>query len=759
MNFGVRKNIAGASIGGELRGGRCSASNRRVCESENAPPAGTGHANRSFDKTSPIHEFSRFHPTEAQPLRVTPPGHYSADLAVMMPPRTNPRVTVPLRRGACSALFTALLIPALPPKIEAADPDELLKHLSIEELGSVKVDTVYTASKFTEKVTDAPSSVTIVTRDEISKFGYRTLADILRATRGYDVTYDRNYAYAGVRGYTSLDDFGSRVLLLVDGHRMNDPIYDTAAIGTDELVDVGLIERVEIIRGPGSAVYGSNAFFGVINVITRNGASVNGVESAATGGSQGTYSGRLTLGKRLPNGLDYLFSVSTYASAGRSNLFYKEYNSPATNNGVATNQDGDRYWSVLGKVSYEDFTLQAGYVTREKNVPTGSYGTVFNAPNTTVDSRGYIELRYAHKLDNGWSLTGKAYYDLYDFTEAAFYNYGAGPVLNDNPARARWWGLETGASKMFWNKLRLSFGADFRDGTVLKESDYDVNPYTSYANVSAKQMVIGTFAESTWDITKSLSLSGGVRWDHYDSFGSTVNPRGAMIWKPREGTTLKLLYGQAFRAPNINQLDYAGTGQLANPALRPETIRTYEFEAQQQWGRHWHGTLSLYRNDISDLITTDMLPNGLTRYDNLGNARVLGAETEIEGKWDSGLALRASYARQNATDTMTGMKLVNSPQNVAKLRVSVPVWSDKIFGSVELLYTSDRLTLTHQPTGDTWLLNATIFSRKLARSLECSASVYNILNQKYRTPGGTEHLQDMITQDGTTFLFKIQYRF
>ena len=672
-------------------------------------------------------------------------------------PRPRPFITV--RPGLLAALSATALVPVFSPVITHAETGERLLNLSIEELGSIQIDTVFAASKFTEKVTDAPSSVTIVTRDEIAKFGYKTLSDILRATRGFDVTYDRNYAYAGARGFTSVDDYGSRVLLLVDGHRMNDPIYDTAAVGTDEFVDVDLIERVELIRGPGSALYGSNAFFAVINVITRNGASVNGVETAASGGSFGSYSSRLTLGKRLPNGLDYLFSVSTYASDGPTKLFYKEYNSPATNHGIASHQDGDKYWSMLGKVNYGDFTLQGGYVTRDKNVPTGSYGSVFNAPNTTVDSRGYLELRYAHETQNKWSLTGRAYYDQYDFTELSFYDYGSGLVYNNQSARARWAGLEAGASRLLWNRLRLSLGAEFRKGTELKISDYDVSPFMNYVDVSADQTVIGAYADARWEITKSLSLTSGVRWDHYDSFGQTINPRGGLIWKPREGTTLKLLYGEAFRAPNIYQLYYAGTGQRANPMLKPETIRTFELVAEQYWGRHWHGTVSLYRNEITDLIGTEMDADGTAFFNNSGDARVNGVEAEIEGKWDNGVAVRASYARQDAVNAMTGERLVNSPENVAKVRVSVPVYRDKIFGSLELMYTSDRLSLLRQPTGDVWLLNATLFSRELAHGLECSASVYNLLNQKYSTPGGASHLQDTIAQDGTTLWFKLLYRF
>lgn len=642
--------------------------------------------------------------------------------------------------------------------VGAESADHIL-NLGIEDLGSVKIDTVFAASKFTEKLTDAPSSVTIVTRDEIARFGYRTLGDILRSVRGFDVTYDRNYSHAGVRGFTSIDDYGSRTLLLVDGHRMNDPIYDTTAVGTDGFVDVDLIERVEVIRGPGSALYGSNAFFGIINVITRSGASVNGVEAAGAGGSFGSYQARLTLGRKLPNGFEYLISATTYSSDGPSRLFYKEYNAPETNHGVAVNQDGDRFWSVFGKASYGEFTLQGGYVTRDKDVPTGSYGSVFNRSNHTIDTRGYLELRYSHQVENGWLLSAKAYFDAYDFQQLASYDIETGRVLNNDTARARWWGAEVGASRLLFNQLRLSLGAEVRKGTQLQLANYDLRPFTSYLNVSADQTVIGTFADAHWDITKTISLTGGVRWDHYDSFGQTINPRGALIWKPREGTTLKLLYGQAFRAPNIYQLDHNGVGVSGNRDIKPETIRSYEIAAEQRWGQHWRGTISLFRNEISGLIDLATGDDGVEFFNNVGNARVNGVEAEIEGKWDNGLLVRANYTRQDAVDSKTGERLINSPENVIKAQVSVPVYRDKIFTSLELLYASDRLTLQRQKTGDAWLLNATLYTRELAPGLECSASIYNLLNQKFRTPGGTEHLQDSIAQDGLTFWFKALYRF
>lgn len=260
----------------------------------------------------------------------------------------------------------------------AAEDASRLLNLSLEELGSVKVDTVFAASKFSEKVTDAPSSFSIVTREQIRQFGYRTLADVVRSVRGFDITYDRNYAYAGVRGFNRFGDFGSKTLLLIDGHRMNDVVYDSTPVGTEGLLDVDLIERVEFIRGPGSALYGSNAFFGVISVTTRRGADLQGVELAGSYGSFDARSGRLTFGRKFASGLELMLSGSGFATDGDTGLFFPEYDSPETNRGVAYRRDGDRAWNFLGSVKYGDFTLRGGFATREKDIPTGAYGARFN---------------------------------------------------------------------------------------------------------------------------------------------------------------------------------------------------------------------------------------------------------------------------------------------------------------------------------------------------------------------------------------------
>src|SRR5947209_17402614 len=147
---------------------------------------------------------------------------------------------------------------------------------------------IFGASKYEQKPSEAPASVSIITSEEIQKYGYRTLSEIMRSVRGFFSTYDRNYSYIGARGFDRPGDYDTRVLLLLDGHRINDNVYDQASVGTESLIDVDAIDRVEVIRGPSSSLYGTDAFFAVINVITKSGRDLNGKEITAAGGSYST---------------------------------------------------------------------------------------------------------------------------------------------------------------------------------------------------------------------------------------------------------------------------------------------------------------------------------------------------------------------------------------------------------------------------------------------------------------------------------------
>jgi outer membrane receptor for ferrienterochelin and colicins len=304
---------------------------------------------------------------------------------------------------------------------QVRQPD--LNNMDLEDLTKVQVDTVSGASKFLENSTDVPASVTVVTGDEIREFGYRTLADVLQSIRGFDVVYDRNYSYVGVRGFLAPGDYNARILFLLDGHRLNDDVYDSALVGTDFPVDISLIDRVEVIRGASSSVYGTGGLLAVINVVTKRGRDLDAAQVSGTAGSLRTYKGTGTYGARFDNGVEMLISGTDYRSHGNPSLFFPEFDSPQTNYGVAENADGDRAESLLADVSYGDFNIHVVDNSRTKQIPTASFGTVFGDTRTqTTDGRGYVDVQYSHR-EGEWDLIARGSYDWENYHGVYIYDY------------------------------------------------------------------------------------------------------------------------------------------------------------------------------------------------------------------------------------------------------------------------------------------------------------------------------------------------
>ena len=174
-----------------------------------------------------------------------------------------------------------------------------LSELSLEDLMRLDAGRVFGASERSQPVTEAPSSVSFITAEDIARYGYRSLADILHGVRGLYVSDDRNFSFLGARGFGKPGDYNSRILLLVNGHRVNDNVFGQAEIGAEFGLDPATFERVEIIRGPASSLYGDSAFFAVVNVITRTGAAIDGGSVTYETGSHGTQMVRGMVGSRL----------------------------------------------------------------------------------------------------------------------------------------------------------------------------------------------------------------------------------------------------------------------------------------------------------------------------------------------------------------------------------------------------------------------------------------------------------------------------
>ena len=630
---------------------------------------------------------------------------------------------------------------------------------------NIDIDSVYSASKFKQKVTEAPASVTIITAEDIRKYGYRTLADILRNVRGFYVTYDRNYSYLGVRGFGRPADYNSRVALLVDGHRVNDNVYDQAPLGTEFPIDVDLIDRVEVIRGPNSSLYVANAFLGVINIITKRGRDSKMENVSGELASFGTVQGRVSYANKFDNGLELLLSGSFYDSNGQDRLFFKEFDSPATNHGIAVNADDDQFQQLLANASYGRFTLHAVYGSRDKGIPTASFGTVFNDPGTrTIDQRGYLDLFYDRDLSSGWRFTGRTFYDEFNYHGTYIYDYsqsgGTSRVVNRDFAYGTWAGAEVTLSKRLLERHRLTLGSQFRENFKQDQGNYDQQPLFQYFNDRRNSTISSVYAQDEIRLPSNLVLNLGLRYDHYSTFGSTTNPRAALIYSPLEKTTIKFLFGQAFRPPNFYELYYHAPGNLANPSLQPEAVKTMELVWEQYFANHFQLTMSGFHYPIRGLIsaTTDQ-NTGFIKYRNADEVDIRGMDIGLNRKLAAGLEGGVSYSFQNAKDGLSGMPLTNSPKHLGQAYLSLPLIQQRLFASMDLQYVSRRRTLANNFASAYAIPNFTLFSRNLLNGWDVSGSLYNPFNQKFGDPGANEHVQDILYQDGRSFRIKVGYRF
>ncbi len=668
--------------------------------------------------------------------------------------------------GALAAMSLSVAVSAQP----ATDRVGELGELSIRDLLELEVDSVYGASRYVQKAARAPSSISVVTAADIKSFGARTLGDVLNSVRGLYVPNDRNYLYLGIRGFQRPNDYNTRVLVLIDGHRMNDNVYDVGGVGREGMVDVDLIERVEVIRGPSSSIYGSSAFFGVINVITKSGATQEGSEISAEAGSFDTFKTRFTYGTTFDNGVEWLVSGSRFTTSGPSPLYFAEFDQRisgdprAANNGFAEHLDGEDVESFFSRASYNDFTVAAFWSGRVKQIPTASYGTVFNDSRTeTEDHRSYVDVRYDRSISEKLSLQARVFYD--DYAYSGLYPYdvaepgdAADIVTFSDDTVGRWIGTEWQLTAAVAGRHTVIVGGEYRDNIREYQAGYYEREPRSYEVLSdSSSDTLGLFAQSETQLRDDLLLTAGVRYDRYSRHLDSTNPRLGLIYSPSGTGTLKALYGQAFRAPNPYELHYFTV--QGSPALIPETIDTYELVYEKELANQYRLTVTGYRYQVDDLISQAATADGAIYYANVDGARARGLEVEVGKQFDSGASVRTSYSLQKAVDEVTREDLSNSPRHMAKLSLSQPVLGGRISVGLALQYHGSATSLRGSRIDDFSTTNLTLIGRPAAKGLEWSGTLYNLFDGVYAYPGAEDHLQEVTEEDGRAFQGKLPYRF
>ena len=660
------------------------------------------------------------------------------------------------RYGRACVVLAMLVAPP------SASAQSALPDLSLEDLMKLDAGRVFGASERLQPALEAPASVSFITAEEIARYGYRTLADILRGVRGMYVTDDRNYSLIGTRGFGVPGDFNSRILLLVNGHKVNDTIFGQAEIGAEFGLDPAMFERVEIIRGPASSIYGDSAFFAVVNVITRTGASLGGGSATLEAGTLGSRLARGSLGHRFANGVDLALSGTYEHSDGVDRLYFPEFDAADTNEGVAQGLDGESLRQFYGRLAFKDITFTGAYGGRRRDVPTASFGTLFNFRNPreqTTDRHTLLDADYGRSF-GGTRVTARTSLDRFSYD--AVYPFaadesGAATVVGYVSGVGMRWTAGGGITRPFGERHVVRAGVEYLDNIRQDQSGRysDVPVPVLDSQRSSAQHAI--YLQDEVRIQRWLIVNAGLRYDGYDTF-KRLTPRAALIVLPSSTQSFKYLYGSAFRAPNAYELNTFYFGDHVEQ-LRPESIDTHELVWERYVNDWLRTSVSTYWYKADRLIT--QVPDASTvlgaTFINQREVRARGLELETQMRLGGEVRALASYALQSATDQDTGGSLPNSPRHLAQARLGLPGPAPGSSISVEGRYLSSRTTLSGSRVSGAATADVTM-TQPLGTDWEIFGSVRNIFDVQHQDPVSTQHRQDAVAQNGRTARIGLRWK-
>jgi outer membrane receptor for ferrienterochelin and colicins len=655
--------------------------------------------------------------------------------------------TASRRRAILAALLLALPLPAAAdPAVPVADLPPLPAVASDENLASIAVlsatkseeDVVVGASKREQSLGNVASAVTVISGDRLRRFGYRNLAEALRAIAGVYVVDDRMTDHLGIRGLQLLSDYNTRFLVLVDGATVNEPWNQYAGVGWDLPISIDEVARIELVRGPVSSVYGTNAFFGIINIVTRSADQSRKVYGRIGGGSVDTF--MATAG----------FAAGTVDRQIRGHVacldrLGETLSVPDAGGARETEADGITALAASLVGQFQGAFGQVRAFRRTRELPFAPYETQIGNDRTFMrDTLLLTEAGYTRQIGR-LSVTGRAYLNLYRYQDYLAYEAAVDDFVDFGDSvwmgaeiRGRWEVLPGG-------RLGLTVGGEVTRNHVESRSylkaDGEGAPITTDFDVE------GVYAEADGVVTAWLTASGGLRFDNNSLFASSLSPRVALMLHRGEAFGGKLLYARGFRNPSAYEAFFAdGADYIANPDLAPERISSYEGVL---WGRPTPGTslrLSVFRWDLTDLLGQTLVSTGAgdrLQFQNISSMSSTGVEVEASYRdtrgWFGSLGGTYAHVTQEASDGAS-RRVLNSPALVVTAGLSTPRLWRLFHVSTEAQLVSGRLT--RDETGgrtDAWVgWNVALYAPALVGGLDLTVGARNLVGRREQVPVGDE---------------------
>ncbi len=674
-------------------------------------------------------------------------------------------------------------IPAIPPDMavaqaEQSDNKDLLLYFEEQELT--------TATKRPTSVRKAPAIATVITAEEIRNMGARDLLDVLKMVPGIGISISEYGPYmVEMRGIRST--VNEKILVLIDGHSINRASYFGSSLDNfASNLPIEGIRRVEVIRGPGAALYGNSAFVAVINIVTRTPEEVDGLEVNSGGGSFGTYRANMVGGKVIGDKLRVAGNVEYYRTDGA------QLTVPVDALSVNPNPLIARYSQAPGAVNlkaeksgayvmleYNGLSFRGQYLTKKRGTYIGRTFILTGRDGEVQYDNYWGELAYEKRLTDTLSANIKVSYDYNNqYPNLLFYPSGfrgsfpqggiERPLLKFDVIGAE---LQLDWEPFSGNHLITGFSFDQqRQYEIQQLTNFNLQTIAYLGSVqevvpwmkSATRQTWGVYMQDEWKLPHQINLTAGVRYDHYSDFGDTVNPRAALVWSFLDNAELKILYGQAFRAPSFAELYLINVQLSGNPDLKAERIETYEGGVGWRFSRYLGVEANYFYSTITDQITIDNSTTG--HYYNTGTSITQGIELGANGIASKEFSWKLNYAYQDPRNAITGRHLPYVPSQRGSASVTyTPV---KYFTTTAgLIWIGPRPrdtgdTRADSPSYATIDLSATL--KNFYKTLEIRGAVYNLLDTRYSDPdtsGALKRVPGDFPREGISCMTTVSYRF
>jgi outer membrane receptor for ferrienterochelin and colicins len=596
--------------------------------------------------------------------------------------------------------------------------------------GLLETSVVSAPSKTAETVNVAPATSIVMTVEDLRRYGIRTIDEAINFL-AFGMVAERRFqtTEVGARGVHLVSDFGSHVLLVVDGHVLNEQWGATAYFDRGTAIPFEIIDHIELVLGPGSVLYGSNAMLGIVHIVTKRAKDYKGAHVVVESEVPVSIRGAAGIGKEFElfgSQGELVFEAEYYRQDGPVYDFGpQDYGADAVS-GVPRHFDPNptdrRYpagvWGGRGddahyahipsaylRLRLGQFELGARAALFERTDPTD--GGNFDDPNSyEVDRWVHVDLKHTVAMSAAVKLTTRLYADAYDYNQYWTSN-GAEDCLEGQDAGCLWQlngqaksvGLEPQLTLDWFEDGRavMLVGIDGRIKQLKSQVDYFDNVTgESPGAIGAydpTEYSLAAYVQQTFWATKGLALNAGARLDIDDRFGSHGSPRAAIAVLPWQGGTAKLMYAEAFRAPTAFDIYYHDpTTQIPGGDLEPEVVRSVETSFEQRFGTRviqvglfhswWQDLLlsedltqaeidaAIDRGELEPLSTYGAQVRNVESIKSFGMNLAYDGSLQV-GRLRYGASVTQAFARRDDQDSTTeSTELAVAPTMFANARIS-----------------------------------------------------------------------------------------